>query len=105
MIPQVDPIAIKKSIDSKEDVILLDVRTPNELTRGKLDGCVNVPVDEIEEKITAVIPDKNKKIYVYCLSGTRSDKAVEIMKRLGYTNVSSMTHGLLMWRIKKYPIV
>ena len=51
------------------------------------------------------VVNKSKTIYVYCLSGSRSNVAVETMVQLGYKKVFSMTSGLLMWRSKKYPLV
>ncbi len=96
---------VKKAMDNHENVILLDVRTPMEFSRGKIEGAVNVPVDEVSAKIEQVIPDKSATIYVYCLSASRSPFAVEMMNELGYQHVFNMTSGLLAWRIFKYPMV
>ncbi|RJQ38639.1 rhodanese-like domain-containing protein [Candidatus Microgenomates bacterium] len=104
-IPQVTVDEVNDAINEKKDCILLDVRTPAELTRGKITGCINIPVDEIKEKIVSTVPDKSKIIYVYCLSGSRSDVAVSIMRSVGYRKAFSMAHGLLEWRMKKYPLV
>jgi len=92
-------------IGEKADVILLDVRTPGEYGKGKIEGSINIPVDTISNEVATKLPDKNTTIYVYCLSGSRSNVAVETMVQLGYTKVFSMTSGLLMWRSKKYPMV
>jgi rhodanese-related sulfurtransferase len=84
------------------EVALIDVRTQGEFSRGSIQGSINISVDEIREKIEAIIPDKNKTIYLYCLSGSRSETAANILTGLGYTNACSMSNGLLMWRSKKY---
>jgi rhodanese-related sulfurtransferase len=94
---------VKIAIDHKDNIILLDVRTPEEVTRGKLPGSINVPVDTVKDKIVSIIPDKSAIIYVYCLTGSRSSQAVSIMKMLGYTQVYSMQYGILGWRAKYYP--
>lgn len=104
IIPQITADEVKKAVDEKADVIILDVRTPGEFDRENISGSINLPVDNITEKILSNIPDKSKVIYVYCLSGARSDFAVNTMKQLGYNNVFSMTSGLLMWRSKRYPL-
>lgn len=104
MTPQITADEVYKTVIDKTNTILLDVRTPGEYERGKIAGSINIPIDKISSQITTNIPDKNKTIYVYCLSGSRSDAAVNIMLQLGYTNVFSMTNGLLMWRSKKYPL-
>jgi rhodanese-related sulfurtransferase len=102
--PQVSAEDVKKSIDLNEQVVLLDVRTPGEFSRGKIAGSINLPVGDVLSKVESVIADKNQKVYVYCLSGSRSDIAVQQMVQLGYTNVFSLTQGLLAWRSKQYPV-
>ena len=104
-VPTVEPEAVKAAMDADENITLLDVRTPAEFARGKLAGSINLTVDEVSSKILSVIPDKNRKIYVYCLSGARSSVAVEMMMGLGYTQVFNMSHGLLGWRAKYFPVV
>lgn len=103
-VPQITAEEVKKSIDAKEDVTLLDVRTVGEYSRGKIEGGINLPVDEVACKIETVIPDKSKKIYVYCLSGSRSVHAVDAMVKLGYTNVFNVISGLLAWRAKGFTV-
>ena len=105
MAPQISADEVQKMINEKADFILLDVRTPGEYSREKIEGSINIPVDTIANQIIAAVPDKNKTIYTYCLSGSRSNVAVDSMIQLGYTSVFSMTSGLLMWRSKKYPLV
>lgn len=104
-IPQITAEEVNKSIDAQEKIVLLDVRTPGEFGRGKIAGSINIPIDMVADTVEAAIPDKHQKIYVYCLSGSRSDVVVEAMIQMGYTNVFSMTQGLLSWRSKKYPVI
>jgi rhodanese-related sulfurtransferase len=104
-VPTVEPEIVKKAMDTREDFVLLDVRTPEEYKRGKLTGSINVGVNEVGQKVQSIIPDHSKKIFVYCLSGARSTVAVEIMRKLGYTNTFNMSHGLLAWRAKYFPVV
>lgn len=104
-VPQLDAKELKNAIDQNEDCVILDVRTPHEYEKGKIVNSINLPVDDVLEKVEKLIPDKDKKIYVYCLSGSRSVYAVEEMVRLGYKNVFDVSHGLLSWRINQFPIV
>ena len=85
-----------------EKVSLIDVRTPGEFAKGSIVGSINVPLNEIGDKISTLIPDKEKTIYLYCLSGSRSETAANILTGQGYTNAFSMSNGLLMWRSKRY---
>ncbi len=103
-VPQISADEVKQALDKKQDVFILDVRTPGEFDSARIKGAINVPVDQIEDKILSVIPDKKKKIYVYCLSASRSVSAVDRMIKLGYSEVYNLTSGLLAWRAKQYPL-
>ena len=66
----------------REDVILLDTRTPLEYMRGRADGFINIPLDELRERIGEL--DKTKKIYVMCQSGLRSYLATRVLMQNGF---------------------
>lgn len=63
-------------------VTLLDVRTPLEVSRGKIDGFINIPLDSLRERINEIPADK--PVYVHCHSGLRSYIACRILSGLGY---------------------
>ena len=65
-----------------EDVILLDTRTPFEYIRGRADGFINIPLDDLRERVGEL--DKSKKIYVMCQSGLRSYLATRILMQNGF---------------------
>ena len=69
---------------------VIDVRTPEEYASGHVGGAVNVPVNEIEQRIAAVAPDKSTPLWVHCRSGNRSARAKATLDRLGYTNVTDL---------------
>lgn len=104
-VPTVEAEEVKRAMDAKEQFVLIDVRTEGEYSRGKIQGSLHIPVEEISDKVKTVIPDASAKIFVYCLSGSRSVYAVEVMMKLGYTNVYDVSHGLLAWRAKWFPVV
>lgn len=104
-VPQISVEDVKKSLDAQEKVILLDVRTTSEFDRGRIEKSINLPVQDVSSDIEKVIPDKKQKVYVYCLSGSRSTEAVGEMMQKGYTNVYNITSGLLAWRVHKYPTI
>jgi phage shock protein E len=67
----------------------IDVRTVEEYKAGHLEGAINVPYDEIEQKIEAVSADKTADIQLYCRSGRRSGIALESLRSLGYSKVTN----------------
>lgn len=76
------------------EYILVDVRNRREFRENHLNGAVNIPLTDIKQNIEKNIKIKNKKILVYCQSGIRSAKAVEIMEDLGYTQVYNLKGGI-----------
>lgn len=76
------------------NLVLLDVRSPQEYQEGHLSGSVSIPNYEIREKAEKKLPNKNIVIVAYCQSGSRSKKAVKILKQLGYEQAYSLKGGL-----------
>ncbi len=67
--------------------VLVDVRTPEEFKEAHLEFAKNI--DFKAEDFTSAVSklDKNKTIYLYCRSGNRSGKALEVLKSLGFKSV------------------
>ncbi len=65
-----------------DNVTLLDVRTPAEFSRGHIDGFLNIPVDELRDRMGEIPP--GKPVYVICQSGLRSYIACRILAGNGY---------------------
>ncbi len=69
--------------------VLLDVRTTDEYKQGHIPGSINIPLDEIR-KVDQRVPKKDTPLFVHCLGGGRSGRAVAQMKQMGYTNVKNI---------------
>lgn len=70
------------SLQKRDDVTLLDTRTVYEYMRGHAEGFINIPVDELRERLTEL--DKSKPVYVMCQSGLRSYLATRILMQNGF---------------------
>ncbi len=70
--------------------IIVDVRTAGEYSGGHLVEALNIPLDTISGEIRKMVPDQNRAILVYCLSGARSGIAVRMIKNLGYASVHNL---------------
>ena len=70
------------SLRQRDDVSLLDTRTPFEYMRGHADGFINIPLDDLRERLGEL--DATKKIYVMCQSGLRSYLATRILMQNGF---------------------
>ena len=102
-VPQIDASDVKNALDEQKEIILLDVRTPEEYAQGHIQKSVLMPLNTLHKNVTS-LTDKSKQLYVYCRSGSRSVQAVRILQQLGYTNVTNMKGGILSWSAKGYPI-
>jgi len=71
----------------QKDVILFDVRTPEEFEKGHLKGSILIPYDEIEARVGELGQDKTKAVVLYCASGRRAGKAAASLRALGFTSV------------------
>ena len=73
-----------KNFRATDGAVLIDVRTEEEYAERKIEGSINLPLDEIT-KITSVVPDKNTPVFLHCRSGKRSGRAQKILASMGYT--------------------
>ena len=95
---------VKKAIDSKEDVVILDVRDPDEYGAAHIPGAVNISRGLLEFSIWSVVTDKNAKIYVYCKTGARAALATKQLNEFGYKNAMSVDTGVIAWIKAGYPV-
>jgi sulfur-carrier protein adenylyltransferase/sulfurtransferase len=101
-IPQISVQELKRKLDAKEDVFVIDVREPHEYQIVNL-GAPLIPVGDIERRAIELADKKHSEIVVHCKSGARSQRAALALKQAGFTNVSNMTGGILAWADKIDP--
>jgi len=83
---------------AQKNVRVIDVRTPEEYQAGHIDNAENIDYYDQENFKKAFMEfDKDDPIYIYCRSGGRSQKAGEILKQLGFTNLYDLEGGYLNW--------
>lgn len=78
--------------------ILLDVRTPGEIARGKIDGAIELDISspEFTQKLQSL--DKKATYVVYCQSGVRSEKAAQMLASQGCQSVYNFRGGYAAWK-------
>jgi phage shock protein E len=97
MIGDIDIPTAKKMLAESPEIVLLDVRTPEEIALGKIGEAVEMDFTSpgFKEKVAAL--DKNKEYIVYCAAGGRSAKAVNMMKDIGFEKAYNLTGGYTGW--------
>ena len=76
-----------KIMESEQDFMILDVRTPEEFSERHIPGAINVANETIGTELVPELPDKSQMILVYCRSGNRSKQAAQKLADLGYTSI------------------
>ena len=90
--------------DPPEDLVVLDVRTPEEYAEGRLEGAVLVDFydDDFADQLAALDPDA--PYLVYCRSGNRSGQALAVMEQLGFSSVVNVDGGIVAWAGAGLPV-
>ncbi len=81
-----------------DDIVVIDVREPDEWEQGHVPGAILLPKSRIEQQVENAVPDRDRKIVLYCASGIRSLFAGQTLQQLGYADVASMTGGFQAWK-------
>jgi rhodanese-related sulfurtransferase len=89
----------KDELKTNKQLIVLDVRTPQELEGplGKIEGEINIPVQQLEKRVGELKDYKDKEIAVICTSGIRSLRGTEILLKNGF-KAENVLGGMIAFR-------
>ncbi len=112
-VEEIDPTAVQQELDVRESngsadkaVAVIDVREQHEFEAGHIPGAVHVPRGHLESRIENFVPQRDRRIVLYCQTGQRSALAADTLKeQLGYEDVASMNGGFTLWRDRGLPFV
>jgi phage shock protein E len=107
---QIGTIGPQKAYDTIQanagnpDFELIDLRTAEEYAQGKIAGAVDIDfyAADFEQELSQL--DRTKEYLIYCHTGNRSGQTLEIMKKLGFTNVDDIGGGIAAWAQAGLPI-
>jgi sulfur-carrier protein adenylyltransferase/sulfurtransferase len=92
---EITPVEVDQWLHDDSPPLLLDVREANEWDIGHLPGAVRISVNELPQRMNEL--DSAQEIVVYCRSGARSGRAVDLLRGAGFRKVKNMTGGILRW--------
>jgi rhodanese-related sulfurtransferase len=99
-----DEISVTQAKAKKDaGVFILDVRNPDEWYPSHIAGSTLIPLGELEKRVKELPQDK--EIVVVCRSGNRSAAGREVLKKAGFSQVSSLAGGMNAWNAAGYPTV
>ncbi|WP_224245909.1 molybdopterin-synthase adenylyltransferase MoeB [Hyalangium gracile] len=94
---------LKRLLDARSPVKLIDVREADEHAAGRLPGALHIPRGYLELRIEERA-QREEELVVYCAGGTRSALAVRTLREMGYTRVASLAGGYNRWSDAAYPV-
>lgn len=111
-VKEVMPWDLAKLLSARNDVLLLDVREPQEFSILHIPGSINVPRGVLEqscewdydETLPELVVGHEREIVLICRSGKRSVLAADVMLQMGFTNVVSLRTGVRGWNDFEQPL-
>jgi hydroxyacylglutathione hydrolase len=89
-----EPVELQ-SLRTESDVQIVDVRNPDEWSKGHLPGAIHIPLAALPDRIDEI--DKSKPVVVHCQGGGRAAIATSLLQSRGLTDVATMTGGYERW--------
>ena len=89
---------------NKEKANIIDVRRPDEFKTGSIAGAKNIEITKIDAQLASAVKNKEAPMVLICATGARSQGALRLAQKLGYTRVFSMSGGLKAWREANLPV-
>lgn len=101
---EIKQVSVEKTREATKDekVQFIDVRTVDEYKGGYAEKAVNLPLDELESKLSEL--KKDQPVYVICQTGRRSQIASETLKENGFTDIYNVEGGTTAWEEAKLPL-
>ncbi len=93
-VPEMTVEELKRRLDAKEDLFVLDVREPHEYQICNIQGHL-IPLGDLPKRVHEL--DSSREIIAHCRSGVRSAKAVDFLRQAGFRKVHNLQGGILAW--------
>jgi rhodanese-related sulfurtransferase len=95
-IPQVGPAELQSRLEAGEQVVVIDVREPDEFAKGKIPGAYTIPRGVLEMQVDGRLP-LDATVVLYCGGGARSALACKSLAEMGYGKVENLDGGWGAW--------
>ena len=97
---------LKQKLDTDEDVLLLDVRTPDDYNgeQGHIAGSMLIPLEELEQRIDELSDYLEKPVITICRTDRKSEKAAQLLAQKGFADVHVARMGMTDWIKNNYPV-
>ena len=96
--PLISPDELKKLISTNQELVIIDIRTADEVSDGIIPHAKNMDVSSRSFMNDVALLPKDKTYCVYCASGGRSSMVVPFMEMNGFKNVYELEGGMMAWQ-------
>lgn len=103
-VASIAPSALAERIAGGSAPLILDVRTPEEFAAGHLPGALNLPYDELAQRLSEIPAARTDEIVVHCQSGRRAGMAEAILVEAGYSKLRDLEGHFQAWQQGGYPV-
>ena len=105
-IVEISPEALSAELQRGGNLLLVDVREPDEYRLGSLPGAVSIPRGIIEPAADLQYPERHpelsrarkRRVVLYCATGGRSALACDVLREMGFENIASLAGGVAAWQ-------
>lgn len=97
MYSQITPTDLKQRIASGEDLVLIDVRQPEEHAEVHIPNSILIPLGELPARLDELEQYRDREIILYCRSGNRSGQACMFLSMQGFHHLANLEGGMLQW--------
>ena len=101
---EIDEIDAPSAAALDSEPLFVDVRERDEWDEGHIPGALHVPRGHLESRVEQVVPDRARRVVVYCAGGNRSAFAAKTLEELGYEDVRSLAGGFTDWKRNGFPV-
>jgi adenylyltransferase/sulfurtransferase len=103
-VPEVTATELKQRLDRGEDIQIIDVREPNEVAIARIPNSIHIPLAQVVNRMSEI--DPGRETVVHCKMGGRSARAIEALRRSGFTGkLSNLKGGIIAWSNEVDPSV
>jgi rhodanese-related sulfurtransferase len=99
----ITPVALAERIEAGDGPLVLDVRSPDEFAGGHIPGAVNIPHDQLSDRIAELPVGPEGEVIVHCQRGHRASEAEEILRAAGFSKVIDLEGHFESWQESELP--
>ncbi|MGH9346787.1 MAG: molybdopterin-synthase adenylyltransferase MoeB [Vicinamibacterales bacterium] len=92
---EITPVELKRRLDAGDDLVIVDVREPNEYQINRIPGSILIPLGELPQRYLEIDPDR--EVILHCKMGGRSAKAQDYLRTVGFAKTKNLRGGVLAW--------